>query len=191
MLGMPLSMLEFVMIAKILPCCWLPHTATEIPEDLCHTDASLKIKCHVASTAASMKVGMFTCDLGPLSALTALSAAYGSWQVPLGTVVHKVKPAVEAHADAHVDIGEEPFTFQKHWVGARDYVSSEEEEEATPTEKDESDRAEHAQARGSNEPDTEVMLASTKLCNLIAQQQRHYLATKEQKHKEASARASE
>lgn len=44
-------------------------------------------------------------------------------QVPLGTVVHKLKPTVE------VDEFAEPFRFQQHWVGARDYVSSEDEEE--------------------------------------------------------------
>lgn len=42
-------------------------------------------------------------------------------QVPLGTVVHKLHPVEEAKE------GEEPFTFQQHWIGARDYVSSEEE----------------------------------------------------------------
>lgn len=43
-------------------------------------------------------------------------------QVPLGTVVHKVAPDVEPEEE---DTG--PFTFQQHWVGARDYVSSDEE----------------------------------------------------------------
>lgn len=44
-------------------------------------------------------------------------------QVPLGTVVHKLLPADEATHEEE----EEPFTFQQHWVGARDYVSSGEE----------------------------------------------------------------
>lgn len=42
-------------------------------------------------------------------------------QVPLGTVVHKLLPP-ETHME-----DEEPFTFQQHWVGARDYVSSDDE----------------------------------------------------------------
>ena len=85
--------------------------------------------------------------------------------------MHKVKPAAEAHAGD--ETGEEPFTFQQHWVGARDYVSSdeEEEEEAAPLEANGSDRAENAQARESNEPNTEVMLAARELCNHVARQQ--------------------
>lgn len=59
-----------------------------------------------------------------------LTSAYLCFQVPLGTVVHKLKPVVEE------DEGEEPFTFQQHWVGARDYVSSEEEEQASDAEAD-------------------------------------------------------
>lgn len=42
----------------------------------------------------------------------------------MGTVVHKVAPAL-ASEESHED--EEPFKFQQHWVGARDYVSSDEE----------------------------------------------------------------
>ena len=45
-------------------------------------------------------------------------------QVPLGTVVHKLVPPEIAQKEE-----EEPFTFQQHWVGARDYVSSDEEPE--------------------------------------------------------------
>ena len=45
-------------------------------------------------------------------------------QVPLGTVVHKLVPAETPQKEE-----EEPFTFQQHWVGARDYVSSDEESE--------------------------------------------------------------
>lgn len=45
----------------------------------------------------------------------------------MGTVIHKVAPAVKS-TDHHHEEGE-PFTFQQHWVGARDYVSSEEESE--------------------------------------------------------------
>lgn len=44
-------------------------------------------------------------------------------QVPLGTVVHKLVPP-ETHME-----DEEPFTFQQHWVGVRDYVSSDDESE--------------------------------------------------------------
>lgn len=51
--------------------------------------------------------------------------ASNSWlQVPLGTVVHKLVPP-ETHME-----DEEPFTFQQHWVGATDYVSSDDESEA-------------------------------------------------------------
>ncbi len=46
-------------------------------------------------------------------------------QVPLGTVIHKVAPAAKSE-DHHHEEGE-PFTFQQHWIGARDYVSSDEE----------------------------------------------------------------
>lgn len=45
-------------------------------------------------------------------------------QVPLGTVVHKLLPPALPQKEE-----EEPFTFQQHWVGARDYVSSDEESE--------------------------------------------------------------
>ena len=48
-------------------------------------------------------------------------------QVPLGTVIHKVAPAVKSEDHYHEE--GEPFTFQQHWVGARDYVSSDEESE--------------------------------------------------------------
>ena len=55
-------------------------------------------------------------------------------QVPLGTVVHKLIPP-EIPQEEEV----EAFTFQQHWVGARDYVSSDEESEnkgpATPRDK--------------------------------------------------------
>ena len=45
-------------------------------------------------------------------------------QVPLGTVVHRVPSAVDTtHEDE-----EKHFTFQQHWVGARDYVSSDEDD---------------------------------------------------------------
>ncbi|KAA6419520.1 MAG: GTP-binding Obg [Trebouxia sp. A1-2] len=47
-------------------------------------------------------------------------------QVPLGTVIHKV--AAAKPEDHHSKEGV-PFTFQQHWIGARDYVSSEEESE--------------------------------------------------------------
>lgn len=45
-------------------------------------------------------------------------------QVPLGTVVHRVTPRTEPEASAEGD-----FPFQQHWVGARDYKSSDEESE--------------------------------------------------------------
>ena len=48
-------------------------------------------------------------------------AVFGA-QVPLGTVVHRVPPKVEIQESSEV-----PFTFQQHWVGERDYVSSDEE----------------------------------------------------------------
>ena len=55
-------------------------------------------------------------------------------QVPLGTVVHKLIPP-EIPQEEEV----QAFTFQQHWVGARDYVSSDEESEnegpAKPREK--------------------------------------------------------
>ena len=46
-------------------------------------------------------------------------------QVPLGTVVHKLVPPEKEE--------ETPFTFQQHWVGARDYISSDEESEVEDT----------------------------------------------------------
>ena len=49
-------------------------------------------------------------------------ACYVILQVPLGTVVHKLIPP-EIPQEEEV----EAFTFQQHWVGARDYVSSDEE----------------------------------------------------------------
>ena len=48
-------------------------------------------------------------------------------QVPLGTVVHKVVPATECEEEEEED--GQAFPFQQHWVGARDYVSSDEEDE--------------------------------------------------------------
>ncbi len=48
-------------------------------------------------------------------------------QVPLGTVIHKVAPAAKSEDHHHEE--EEQFTFQQHWIGARDYVSSDEESE--------------------------------------------------------------
>lgn len=65
-------------------------------------------------------------------------------QVPLGTVVHKVAPAL-ASEETYED--EEPFKFQQHWVGARDYVSSDEE-----TDSDSSPHGKDAQS----EPNLEV-----------------------------------
>lgn len=50
-----------------------------------------------------------------------IEQTWGAVQVPLGTVVHKLNPVQED------DEGLEPFTFQQHWVGSRDYVSSEDE----------------------------------------------------------------
>lgn len=44
----------------------------------------------------------------------------------MGTVIHKV--AAAKPEDHHSKEGV-PFTFQQHWIGARDYVSSEEESE--------------------------------------------------------------
>ena len=41
-------------------------------------------------------------------------------QVPLGTLVHKVIATAKPEEPAEV-------AFQQHWVGARDYESSEEE----------------------------------------------------------------
>ncbi|KAL3149982.1 hypothetical protein ABBQ38_013338, partial [Trebouxia sp. C0009 RCD-2024] len=47
-------------------------------------------------------------------------------QVPLGTVVHKLVPP-----DSSVQGDEgEPVTFQRHWVGARDYVSSDDDSDS-------------------------------------------------------------
>ena len=59
-------------------------------------------------------------------------------QVPLGTVVHKVLPADEATHEEE----EEPVTFQQHWVGARDYVSSDEESETEGPDKGQTKEAE-------------------------------------------------
>ena len=55
-----------------------------------------------------------------------LSACNLTVQVPLGTVVHRLLPPESSREKEE----EEPFRFQQHWVGARDYVSSDEDSES-------------------------------------------------------------
>ena len=77
----------------------------------------------------------------------------------MGTVVHKVAPAL-ASEESYED--EEPFQFQQHWVGARDYVSSDEETD--------SDSSAHGKVAQSD-PNLEV----TGIQTVLAYQLRHDL----------------
>ena len=52
-------------------------------------------------------------------------------QVPLGTVVHRVLPQAAEVAEEGVDLAKGPPRLQMHWIGARDYVSSDDEGSAS------------------------------------------------------------
>ena len=52
-------------------------------------------------------------------------------QVPLGTVVHRVLPQAAETAEEGFDLAKGPPRLQMHWIGARDYVSSDEEGSAS------------------------------------------------------------
>lgn len=47
-------------------------------------------------------------------------------QVPLGTVVHRLTPPESSQQEEEG----EPLQFQRHWVGARDYVSSDDDSDS-------------------------------------------------------------
>ena len=77
----------------------------------------------------------------------------------MGTVIHKVAPA--AKPDNHDNEEGESFTFQQHWVGARDYVSSEEESE---------DGSSAAEKDTQSDPNLEVIMQA---CYALTYQWQH------------------
>ena len=52
-------------------------------------------------------------------------------QVPLGTVVHRLLPQAAEIAEEEFDLAKGPPRLQTHWIGARDYVSSNDEDSAS------------------------------------------------------------